>query len=85
MKKYLVACNLGGNVIRSYIVEMIDGYRPSSDNMLKLKKAVVKGHKPRSYHSYAAPPECGGYMGTTTGDEIKPENLPILAVSNLEL
>lgn len=87
MKKYLIACNLGDDIVKSYVVEMDDGYKPSSDDMQALKEAVVKVHKPHGYHSYAAPVGSENYMASYTKaeGEIKPENLQILAVSNLEL
>lgn len=53
MKKYLVACDLGGGVIRPYTVEVEDDYIPVSDNMLKFKEIIVKDFKPHVFYRTA--------------------------------
>lgn len=90
MKKYLVACNLGADVIESYVVEVAKGYIPSSDDMKMLRDKVVEKYKPRVYVKYSIPGDNGGEVrvrenGNGQASYWKSKDLKILAVSNLDL
>lgn len=85
MKNYLVAYDTGSSVIRTVTVETEDGYIPSSDNCLELKKLVCGKDRPRTTRVFSAPESCGGYRQVVDGKEINPEELHVIAVSNLDV
>lgn len=84
MKTYLVTVNQGGGIIKPYEVKTDDNYVPASDEMTRLKKAVVSEYKPRHFRQYADPGSCGSIY-PIDGDEIREERLDIIAVSRLDL
>lgn len=85
MKTYLVAVDLGARTA-SYKVEMPESYVPVSDDMKKLKQALVKQHSPKFVSAHAAPDNCGGYISYTESNmPMKADSVRILAVSRLDL
>lgn len=85
MKSYLVACELGGGVIKAYEVEMRNSYIPKEDGMKKLKEKIVKKYKPRWHSACAAPDRCDGYVKTVEEGPVSPECLNIIALSRLDM
>lgn len=90
MKEYLVACSLGGGKISAFAITAgeigDDGYIPASDNMQKLKEAVVEKYHPKVHYAYAAPDRCGGYVAVCEENtEYTADSLDIIAVSRLDL
>lgn len=85
MKKYLVAYFTGGSIIDSTTVETRDNYVPASDDCAMLKRLVCRKEKPEYTSVSSAPSSCGGYQEITFGGRIKPENLSLVAVSNLNV
>ena len=85
MKKYLVAYFTGGGMIKSTTVETRDSYVPASDDCAMIKHLVCRKAKPEYTSVSSAPSSCGGYQQITSGGRIKPENLGLVAVSNLDI
>lgn len=86
MKQYLIACDLGGMVIGTYTVQTPDQYVPTMDDMDFLKKEIVRNEKPKKHRTWAnSRPGCSGDLNTASCEEIRPEDLKIIALSRLDL
>lgn len=84
MKHYLVAFEDGGDKIKSEQIDVENDYIPYKDNLLLIRKKIVEEYKPHYYSKYVSPPECGNYIGFSTGSAIKAEDLKIIAISSLD-
>lgn len=85
MKNYLVAFNIGSGRVGTTQIQVDDDYIPITDNMKKIKEAVIENSKPKWSTQYAAPSNCGGYISSTEHDLISVEELKIVAISNLDM
>ena len=86
MKRYLVAYSVGGGKLETHAVDTKDDYTPASDDMLALKKAIVKYRNPVWHFARADSDSCGGSVKIyDTNKPIGHLDLEIVAVSRLDI
>ena len=84
MKTYMVTCDLGGHLIKTFNVDVPEKYVPMLDNMTRLKEAIVKKYKPHIHYAVHCSPS--GYTRTVESNDVWPaDKLNIIALSRLDM